>query len=140
MHDTAHHIVALSRLHHLVVIHDGVKRTSTRKERLAVRALDGLLERALGLGDGVGEGEYDGTLVVLRHEAEDLLRERPADGGQAEERGRANVLDDGLERSQLRCILLRAGEVALVLWQLVASVVGNESLQIPSCQLRSTQG
>ena len=59
----------------------------------------------------------------------DLLRERAADGGQAEERGRADVVHDLEQRAELRCVWLRAREELLVVREVVAAVVGDEALR-----------
>lgn len=57
-----------------------------------------------------------------------LFRERSPDRRQAEQSGRLNMLDNLLQRLELRRVRLGAGEVALVLGKVVAAVVRDETL------------
>jgi hypothetical protein len=122
------HVVSLTGTVSLALVRDVVERRTSGKEDLSVGTLNSLLERTLGLSNGVREGEDNGALVVLRHEAEDLLGEGSADGRETEEGGGLDVLDDFLEGLELRNVV-GTGEVLLVLGEGVTTVVGNETLE-----------
>lgn len=123
------HVVPLPRLEHLAAIHDGIERAPTGIQDLAPRPLYRLLKRALRLGNRVAQRKHDRQLIELAHELQDLLRERPADGREAEKSGRADVLDDREESAESGSVRFGAGEVPLVFRKRVAAVIGDQALR-----------
>jgi len=100
------------------------------EEAAAVGVLDCCLEVALGLVGGVGEGEDEGGGVPVCHLAEDLGGEDAAHGGETHQDGGLDVVDDFFEGLELGALVVTAGEVDLVVCELVAAVGGNETLGV----------
>lgn len=65
------HVVPLPGLEPLPLVLHRVKRRARRIQDAPIRALNRLLERALGLGDRVAERKDDRPLVILRHQVQD---------------------------------------------------------------------
>lgn len=89
-----------------------------------------LLERALGLVGGVGQGEDNGALIQAGHGLQDLLREGTSLGGETEQGSGADVLNDGSNVGVLRARVVLAGKVQLVLGQAIATVESDKSLGV----------
>ena len=64
------------------------------------------------------------------HFSEDIGGECVADGGEAEEHGGVDVVDGLGEGLELLALVVGAGEVAFVVGEFVASVVGDEALGV----------
>lgn len=101
----------------------------------------GLLEGALGLGEGVAEREEDGAAAEAAgvdrgfEGAHDGLGEDAKGGGQADEGGGLDVLDDFLEGAELVAVVVDTRKVLLVLGKLVAAVLGHEALGVDEPEL-----
>jgi hypothetical protein len=124
------HVVSLARLKSLAVVLESGERRARSEEDAALGVLDGVLEGALGLAAGVGQGEDDGHLVQLGHTLDDVGSEGTADGAETHEDGGLDVLDDVLESLVLLALVVVTREVELVLGELVATVVGDETLGV----------
>jgi len=124
------HVVALTRDQLLSLKVEGREGAARGKEALALGVLDRVLESALRLGAGVGQGEDDGPLVHGSHLLEDLGGESTADGAQTHKDGGLDVVDDLLEGLVLLAVVVVAREVALVVGEFALSVVGNHALGV----------
>lgn len=124
------HVVALAGLESLALVLDGGEGRARGEEAAALGVLDGVLEGALGLAAGVGQGEDDGHLVQLGHAFEDGRGEGTADGAETHEDGGLDVLDDVLKGLVLLALVVVTREVEFVLGELVATVVGDETLGV----------
>lgn len=100
------------------------------EEAAAVGVGDGGLEVTLGLGGGVGEGEDERGGVPVSHLAQDLWGEDAAHGGETHQDGGLDVVDDLVEGLVLLAVVVTAGEVDLVVGELVAAVSGDETLGV----------
>lgn len=120
---------------------DGGKGRARGEDDGAVGPLDGLLKGTLGLGQGVAEGEQDGAAADAARVdrglegAHDGLGEAAKGGGETDQGRRADVLDDLLEGPELVAVVVGAGKVLLVLGQLVAAVLGHETLGVDEPEL-----
>ena len=100
------------------------------EEAAAVGVGDSSLEVTLGLGGGVGEGEDDGGGVPVSHLAQKLGSEDTADGGETHQNGGLDVVDDLLQGLELLAIVVLAGEVDLVVSELVTTVGSDKTLGV----------
>jgi hypothetical protein len=100
------------------------------EEAAAVGVGDGGLEVTLGLGGGVGEGEDERGGVPVSHLAQDLWGEDAAHGGETHQDGGLDVVDDLVEGLVLLAVVVTAGEVDLVVGELIAAVSGDETLGV----------
>jgi len=139
------HVVALVRVvrrRDVAVL--GVERgegRAGREDGRAVRPGDGLLERALGLGERVREREEDGASadaagVHGRLEGpDDGLGEDAVRCRQADERGRLDILDHLLEGLELVSGVVVAREELLVIGETVTTVIRHEALGVDNVEL-----
>lgn len=100
------------------------------EEAAAVGVGDGALVVALRLVGGVGQGEDDRGGVPVEHLPQDLRGEDAADGGQAHQDGRLDIVDDLLQGLELLAVVVLAGKVDLVVGQLVTTVSGDQTLSV----------
>ena len=100
------------------------------EEAAAVGVLDGGLKVTLGLGGGVGEGEDEGGGVPVGHFAEDLGGEDTSHGGETHKDGGLDVVDDLFEGLELFAVVVLAGEVDLVVSELVTAVGSDKTLGV----------
>ena len=100
------------------------------EEAAAVGVLDGRLKVTLGLGGGVGEGEDERGGVPIGHLAEDLRGEDTSHSGETHENGGLDVVNDLLEGLVLLAVVVLAGEVDLVVSELVTAVGSDETLGV----------
>lgn len=100
------------------------------EETATVGVGDGGLEVTLGLGGGVGEGEDERGGVPVSHLAQDLRGEDAAHGGETHQDGGLDVVDDLIKSLVLLAVVVTAGEVDLVVGELVAAVSGDETLGV----------
>lgn len=100
------------------------------EEAAAVGVDDGGLEVTLGLGRGVGEGEDERSGVPVSHLAQNLRGEDATHGGETHQDGGLDVVDDVVEGLVLLAVVVMAGEVDLVVSELVAAVSGDETLGV----------
>lgn len=124
------HVVALTRLEGLAVVLEGREGGARGEEDTTLGVLDGILEGALRLAAGVGQGEDDGHLVQLGHTLDDLRSEGTTDGTETHENSGLDVLDDVLEGLVLLALVVVTREVELVLGKFVTTVVGDETLGV----------
>lgn len=100
------------------------------EETATVGVGDGGLEVTLGLGGGVGEGEDERGGVPVSHLAQDLRGEDAAHGGETHQDGGLDVVDDLIKSLVLLAVVVTAGEVDLVVGELVAAVSGDKTLGV----------
>lgn len=132
------HVVALTRGEQLaIVLHGGEGRAGGEKTA-ALSVEDSLLECALRLAGGVGQGEDDGVIVQLGHLLENLLVESTANGGQTHQDGGLDVVDQAGERLVLTAVVVVASKVDLVLGELVTTVVGDETIRVDEPELAAS--
>lgn len=100
------------------------------EEAAAVGVGDSGLEVTLGLGRGVGEGEDERGGVPVSHLAQDLRGKDAAHGGETHQDGGLDVVNDLFEGLVLLGVVVTAGEVDLVVGELVATVSGDKTLGV----------
>lgn len=120
---------------------DGVEGGSRGEEDGAVGPLDGLLESALGLGERVAEGEENGATAEASgidgslEGADNGLGENTEGGSETDQGAGLDVGDDLLESAELVAVVVGTGKVLLVLGELVATVLGDETLGVDQPEL-----
>lgn len=100
------------------------------EEAAAVGVLDSGLKVTLGLGGGVGEGEDERSGVPVGHLAEDLGGEDATHGGETHQDRGLDVVDDLIEGLELSALVVTAGEVDLVVGELVTAISGHKTLGV----------
>lgn len=126
------HVVALARSADETSVGVGVlgEGSARSKDDLALGVSHGLLERALGLVGGIGQGEDNGALVQAGHGLQDLLREGTRLGRETEQGGGADVFNDGGNVGVLGARVILTGKVQLVLGQAIATVESDKTLGV----------
>jgi hypothetical protein len=125
-----YHVVALAGNELLTLVVKSREGATRGEEALALGVLDSVLEGALGLGAGVGQGEDDGLVVHRSHLLEDLGGEGTANGTKAHKNSRLDVVDDLLKRLVLLAVVVVTGKVQLVVGELAGPVVGDHALGV----------
>lgn len=107
----------------------------------ALGPVNSLLERALSLGQGVAQREQDGAAVRatsidrVLESTDDGLGEDTKRGGQADQSAGLDVRNDFLEGLVLLASVVGTGKVLLVVGQVVAAVLGDETLGVHEPEL-----
>ena len=113
---------------------DGREGGARGEDDSSLSPVDGLLKGALGLGEGVAEGEEDGTAVGTTSVDGGLegpdggLGEAAKSGRQADQGAGLDILNDLFQGAELLAIVVGAGKVLLVLSQVITTVLGDETL------------
>jgi hypothetical protein len=100
------------------------------EETAAVGVGDGSLEVTFGFGRGVGQGEDERGGVPVGHLAQDLRGEDAAHSGETHQDGGLDIVDDLLEGLELVAGVVAAGEIDLVVGEVVTAVSGDETLGV----------
>jgi hypothetical protein len=115
----------LSWLTELSVEGDGVIWRTRGEENTAVGPIQGVLEGELTLGGRVGKGEDDGGLVELGQAADNVLAKGAKGGGETNEGGGLDVLDNLGEGLELLAVVVAADKVLLMAGELAGNNVGT---------------
>lgn len=124
------HVVALAGDMLDAVVGVGGERRAGGEDHTAVGPVHGLLEGALRLDGGVREREDDRALVESSHLADNRLGEDTTNGAETKKSGGLDVINNLLEGLELLTLVVVAREKELVLLELIATVVSDETLGV----------
>jgi len=128
-------ILTLAGILHLAVVLHLRERGARSEEATALSVGDSLLKRALGFAGRIGEWENDGVLVQASHALENSGSEGAANGRKTHENGWLDILNNVVKSLELLALVVVSGEVDLVISELVATVVGDETLGVDEPEL-----